>query len=135
MGDHHALRNVREVGGEVVGDAVGEILLILVATQILERKHDDGEPRRGSQLVLGDGGAAEETRREARMPGVGARRDKRENERGGERRPTRTPTASPRRRRPVLSLSSVAVLSGVSHDDAMEVHAGGARTCAEMREV
>jgi hypothetical protein len=32
---------VREVGGQIVGDTVGEIILLLVAAHILEREDDD----------------------------------------------------------------------------------------------
>jgi hypothetical protein len=37
---------VREVGRQIVGDAVGEIVLLLVAAQVLERQNDDRKPRR-----------------------------------------------------------------------------------------
>ena len=59
-GDDEAVGEMREVGGEVVGDAVGEIVLFLVGAARL-------------RLVLGDRGA-EQARREPRMPDVSARR-------------------------------------------------------------
>ena len=62
---------MRQIGGEIIGDPVGEIVLLLVAAQVLERQHDNGELRRVRELVLRDG-SAEQSRREARMPGVSA---------------------------------------------------------------
>ena len=74
---------MREVGGQIVGDAVGEKVLFLVAAQILEWQNDDGEARRVGEFVLG--GRAQQTRCKARMPGVGPRREKHDHDRGGKR--------------------------------------------------
>ena len=63
-GDDEAVGEMREVGGQVVGDAVGEIVLLLVAAQILERQDDDRETRGGLEVV----------RRSARQRGAIARR-------------------------------------------------------------
>ena len=43
--DHEAVADAREVGGEVLGDAVGEIILARIAGEVSERQHDDGEMR------------------------------------------------------------------------------------------
>ena len=48
-GDDETVRQVREVGGEIVGDPVGEIVLVRVAAQDFERQDDDREPRRVRQ--------------------------------------------------------------------------------------
>ena len=102
-GDDEGVGQLREVGRQIVGDSVGEILLLRIAAEVLERQHDDRKPRRGLELVLGDRGA-EQTRREPRMPGVGAGRDKRDDERGGERRPACEETARGGRCRLALRL-------------------------------
>jgi hypothetical protein len=36
---------VREFGGQIVGDAVGQIIIPGVATKVLERQHDDRQTR------------------------------------------------------------------------------------------
>ena len=87
---------MREIGRQIVGDPVGEIVLLLVAAQVLERQHDDRKPRRVGELIVN--GSGHETRRVARTPGKGPRRKKRESERRGERRPLRKPGARLRRR-------------------------------------
>ena len=43
--DHEAVADAREIGGEVFGDAVGEIVLARIAGEIGEGQHDDGEMR------------------------------------------------------------------------------------------
>ena len=45
-GDDKAVRNKREVGGQIVGDAVGEIFLLRVVRQIRERQDDDRQAGR-----------------------------------------------------------------------------------------
>ena len=95
-GDDEAVWQMREVGGQVVGDPVGEIVLLLVAGKILERQHDDRKPRRVGELVVN--GSGHETRRQARAPGKAARRKKHESERSRERRPARPDAARLRRR-------------------------------------
>ena len=87
---------MREVGRQIVGDPVGEIVLLLVAGEVLERQHDDRKPRRVGELVVD--GSGHETRRVARAPGEGARRKKHESKRGRKRRPARPDAARPRRR-------------------------------------
>ena len=82
---------MRKVGGQIVGDAVSEIVLLLVVAQILERQHDDRKSWRDRELVFD--GSGQETRRVARAPGERARRKKRESERRRQRWP-----ATPRRR-------------------------------------
>ena len=75
---------MREVGRQVVGDPVGEIVLLLVAGEVLERQHDDGKPRRVGELVLRH--RSHEARGEARPPPIGADREQRGDENGGGRR-------------------------------------------------
>ena len=70
---------MREVGGQIVGETVSEIVLFLVAAQVLERQHDDGETRRIGELVVN--GSGHETWRIARTPSKGPRRDDRDSER------------------------------------------------------
>ncbi len=54
-GDHHAALDPRQVGGQIVGDAVGEIFLLRIVAEIGERQHDHGQPRRRiGLLVAGD---------------------------------------------------------------------------------
>ena len=48
-GDDEAVEQMRQIGRQIIGDAVGEIVLLLVAAQVLERQHDDREPRRSWQ--------------------------------------------------------------------------------------
>ena len=74
---------MREIGGQIVGNPVGEIVLLVVAAQVLERQNDDRKPRRVGELVVN--GSGHETRREARAPSVAARRNNSESERRGER--------------------------------------------------
>ena len=62
-GDDEAVLQMREVGGQIVGDPVGEIVLLLVAGEILERQHDDRKPRRVGELVVDRSG--HETRRDS----------------------------------------------------------------------
>ena len=47
--------NMREVGGQIVGEGVGEIVLLGVAAQIGERQHDDRQARRVRELDVRDG--------------------------------------------------------------------------------
>ena len=46
-GDDERARDAREVGGEALGNAVGEVFLFVIAADICERQHDEGETRRG----------------------------------------------------------------------------------------
>ena len=43
--DHEAVADAREIGGEVLGDAVGEIILAWIAREVPERQHHDGKMR------------------------------------------------------------------------------------------
>ena len=45
-GDNEAIGNVRKISRKIVGDPIGEILLLGVAAQVLERQNNDREPRR-----------------------------------------------------------------------------------------
>ena len=65
--------------------SVGEIVLILVAAQVLERQDDNGEAWGGRELVVN--GSGHETWRVASTPSKGPHREKRESESGGERPP------------------------------------------------
>src|SRR5271155_5210541 len=49
--DDKATPDTREVGGEVFGDAVGEIILGRIARKVGERQHYDGEMRGLRQVV------------------------------------------------------------------------------------
>jgi len=40
-GDDEEAGNLRQIGDQVVGQAVGEISLLLIGTQVLERQHGD----------------------------------------------------------------------------------------------
>ena len=51
-GDDETVRQMREIGSEVVGEAIREIVLFLVAVQIFERQHDDREARSGREYVV-----------------------------------------------------------------------------------
>jgi hypothetical protein len=44
-GDHEAVADAREIGGQVLGYAVGEIVLGRVAGQVGEGQYDDGKMR------------------------------------------------------------------------------------------
>lgn len=44
-GDDEAAGNARDVGRQFVGEHVGEIILLWIAGQILERQHHDAKPR------------------------------------------------------------------------------------------
>src|SRR5258706_15626063 len=48
-GDHKAMANTRETSGQLLGEDIREIILGWVTTQIGERQHDHGEPRRREQ--------------------------------------------------------------------------------------
>ena len=52
-GNHEAVADARQVGGEVLGDAVGEILLARIAGEILEGQDDNREARRAGFLRRG----------------------------------------------------------------------------------
>ena len=49
-GDHEAGGDARQIGGQIVGDAVGEILLLRIVAEIGEGQHDDRQPRRDGRL-------------------------------------------------------------------------------------
>ena len=55
-----------EIGRQIFGNAVGEIVLLLIGAQILERQNDDGETRRRRELVFRR--SSREMRRETRPP-------------------------------------------------------------------
>jgi hypothetical protein len=86
---------MREIGGEIVRDAVGEIVLLLIAGEVLERQHDDREARRVGELIVNRSG--HETRRVARTPSKCPHRKKRESKRRSKSRPARPDAARPRR--------------------------------------
>ena len=44
-GDDEAVVEARQFGGEILGDAVGEIVLGRIVGEVGERQHDDGESR------------------------------------------------------------------------------------------
>jgi len=44
--DHERASDARQVRGEALGHAIGEIVLLGIATDIREREHDDGQARR-----------------------------------------------------------------------------------------
>ena len=44
-GDHEAVGDAREVGGQILGDGVSEIFLLRIVGQIGKRQHDDRERR------------------------------------------------------------------------------------------
>jgi len=44
-GDHKAAGNLREIGGQVVGDAIGEIFQLRIIREIGKGQHDDRESR------------------------------------------------------------------------------------------
>ena len=52
-GDHEAVADARQVGGEVLGDAVGEIVLARIAGEVREGQDDDREARRAGLLRRG----------------------------------------------------------------------------------
>ena len=82
-----------QVGRQIVGDAVGEIVLLLIAGEVLERQHDDRKPRCIGELVVNRSG--HEARRVAYGPDEGSRRKKCERERS-QRRPATPDVARPR---------------------------------------
>src|SRR5262245_65813242 len=43
-GDHEQLGEPRQLGNDILGDAVAEVVLALVATNVLERKHSYRRP-------------------------------------------------------------------------------------------
>src|SRR6185436_1532591 len=42
-GDDEAPGNARQIAGQVLGDAIGEVVLARIATQVAERQHHDGK--------------------------------------------------------------------------------------------
>jgi hypothetical protein len=60
---------MREIGRQIIGDPVGEKILLLVAAHVFERQHDDGEPWRVGKLVLDR--RAQQARCDTRMPDIG----------------------------------------------------------------
>ena len=40
--DYERARNARQIGGETLGNAVGEIFLLVIAAEIGEGEHDNG---------------------------------------------------------------------------------------------
>jgi hypothetical protein len=88
---------MRKVGRQIVGDSVGEIVLLLVAAQVLERQHDDRKPRRvGKPIVKGRG---HETRRIAGTPREGPDGKKRGDAGCDHPDPTTAATKGPQPRR------------------------------------
>jgi hypothetical protein len=94
--DDEAVLQVRKVGGQIVGDPVGEIVLLLVAGEVLERQHDDREPWRVGELIVNR--SRHETRRVAGAPRKSPRRKKQERQRSSKRRPARPDSMRPCRR-------------------------------------
>jgi len=54
-GDDEQPRDLRQVGDDVLGDSVAEVLLLRVAAHVVEGQHDDGGPlcRRGGHALRG----------------------------------------------------------------------------------
>ena len=52
VGDDETVGEIREVGGQVVAQAVGEIVLFEVAAQVCERQNDDRQARRAGEPIL-----------------------------------------------------------------------------------
>src|SRR5271166_688126 len=50
--DHKAIADARKIGGEVLCDAISEIILAWIAREVPERQHHDGEMR--SWCIRGD---------------------------------------------------------------------------------
>ena len=50
--DDQAVLELRNVGGQIVGKGLGEILLVRIACQGFERQYDNGEARRRCELVV-----------------------------------------------------------------------------------
>src|ERR1700722_13169687 len=48
--DHERASDARQVRGEALGYAIGEIVLLGIATDVREREHDDGQARRGKPV-------------------------------------------------------------------------------------
>src|SRR5207237_1220046 len=56
--DHEAVADARQIGGEIFGDAVGEIVLARIVREVCEGQHHDGEMRGGGPrcwCIRGDG--------------------------------------------------------------------------------
>ena len=47
--NHQHVRDTREIGRHVLGDAVGKILLLRVVAEVCKGQDDDRQPRRGSE--------------------------------------------------------------------------------------
>src|SRR6516162_7075860 len=52
-GDHEAAGDPREIGRQIVGDAVGEIFLVGIVRQIAKWQHDDRQARRRFEFAGG----------------------------------------------------------------------------------
>ena len=50
--DDEAILELRNLGREIVGEGVSEILLVRIACQGFERQYDDGEARRRCELIV-----------------------------------------------------------------------------------
>ena len=60
-GDDEQLGEPRQLGKDILGNAVGEIVLALVAAEVVERQHGDRRPvgqGQGGSWLLGPGGCA-----------------------------------------------------------------------------
>jgi hypothetical protein len=43
--DHERTRDAREVGGQVLGHAIDEVVLLRITAEVSERQHNDGKMR------------------------------------------------------------------------------------------
>ena len=103
---------MREIGGQVVGDSVGEIVLLLVAGKVLERQHDDRQTRRVRELVVNGNG--HETRGASLLAKRSPRREKHERKRRGKHWPARPDAARFGRVRRKKSPRPAAMLSALT---------------------
>ena len=53
-GDHKAPGDPREISGQIVGDAIGEILLLGIAGEVGKRQHYDRQTRQRARAAVGD---------------------------------------------------------------------------------
>ena len=70
--DHEHIRDPRQIGRQILGDPVGEILLIRVVAEIGEGQHDDRQARRQRRRRTWRGGDALDAGRSATPSGRNA---------------------------------------------------------------
>ena len=64
--DHEAVADTGESGGEILSDAIGEIVLIWITREVRERQHHNGKMRRS---VRGDSRRSARTKEVPRTHG------------------------------------------------------------------